>query len=105
MEGFLNPIPTRSHALGANCDAALDRTTRNLICDVLHSFEPGAAETVHGGGGGGVWEASCKHRGPDNVGGLAVANLKGRVNIRQGMGTMAGTQLHCQDKHLQQWLD
>ena len=57
----------------------------NLVCNVLNSLETRGAETVDGGGGGGVGETSGERSGADVVSGLGVLDLAANQSMVQDL--------------------
>jgi hypothetical protein len=76
VERLLETIATDGHQLRAQCKTNIDATGCDLVCNILCSLETGGTESVHCGGGGCVWEASCKGSGTEFVCGFAIGDLQ-----------------------------
>lgn len=99
--GENGPVARRvRHAFAAECDADVDAAGGDLARNVLHCFEPGRAESVHGAGSRGVWEARGQHGGADFVCGTDVADISEADVLDQ-----RGVDLALLDELLQQGVD
>ena len=76
MEWFIEAVTTDGHQFCTYRKTDIDATGGNLVCNILCSLEAGGAESIYGGGGGCVWEASCKGSGTEFVCGFAIGDLQ-----------------------------
>jgi hypothetical protein len=76
VERLLEAVTTDGHQFRAQRKANIDAARCDLVCNILCSLETGGTESVYCGGGGCVWEASCKGSGTEFVCGFAIGDLQ-----------------------------
>jgi hypothetical protein len=76
VERLFQTVTTDGHQFRAQCKTNIDATGCDLVCNILCSLETGGTESVYGGGGGCVWEASRKGSGTEFVCGFAIGDLQ-----------------------------